>query len=44
MGTRKQYTPRWWKDLSELCGEGEERRWFDQNIEWKVGSRSKINF
>ena len=34
----------WWKDLSEVSGKGQEERWFDQNIEWKVRSRTKIKF
>ena len=34
----------WWKDLREVCREGEKGRWFDQNVEWKVGSGSIIKF
>jgi len=30
---KKQYASLWWKDLSEVSGEGQEGRWFDQNIE-----------
>ena len=42
--TRKHYTSRWWKDLCDVCGEGEEGKWFNQNLEWKVGSGSRIKF
>jgi len=34
----------WWKYLSEVSGEGQEGRWFDKNIKWKVRSGTKIKF
>jgi len=44
IGKSNQYMSTWWKDLREVCGEGENGRWFDQNVEWKVGSGSTIKF
>ena len=41
---RKHYTSKWWKDLCDVCGEREEGKWFDQNLEWKVGSDYRIKF
>jgi len=29
----KHYTSRWWKDLCDVCDEGEEGKWFNQNLE-----------
>ena len=34
----------WWKDLSNIRGEGEEVSWFQEALLWKVGSRDKVRF
>jgi len=32
----------WWKDLRKSCNSREET-WFDNNVQWKIGSGTKIN-
>jgi len=34
----------WWKDLRRVCRKGERGNWFDDNIYWKVGTKSRILF
>ena len=34
----------WWKDLKKICGGNGRARWFDEGIDWKVGSREKTRF
>jgi len=35
---------RWWKDLSKVCANGEDKDWFEEKITWKVRSRNRILF
>ena len=35
---------RWWKDLRKICGSSDDRKWFEENVRWKVGSGSRILF
>ena len=39
-----QYMSTWLKDLKGDLQRRGEKRWFDQNIEWKVGPSSIIKF
>lgn len=34
----------WWRDLSRVYGVGLEEKWFDKNIEWKIGDCAQIRF
>ena len=27
----------WWRDLVSVCGEGQNKMWFDKQLVWKVG-------
>jgi len=39
-----QKESRWWKDIRKTCGSGKDKIWFEENVNWKVGSRNKILF
>nr|KYP72205.1 Putative ribonuclease H protein At1g65750 family [Cajanus cajan] len=34
----------WWKNLRKVCGSRTTSRWFDNNIQWKVGNGKQIRF
>jgi len=39
-----QKESRWWKDLRKICESGEDKILFEENVRWKVGSRTRILF
>jgi len=34
----------WWRDLSKICGEGEDVSWFQETLLWKLGFEDKVRF
>jgi len=34
----------WWRDLCNICEEGQTESWFNKQVSWKVGNRKDICF
>ena len=39
-----KYQSWWWRDLTSICREGGGEWWFQDEVEWKIGSGDKIRF
>jgi len=35
---------RWWSDLRKVCGNETDEKWFDRDVELKLGTSCKIIF